>query len=138
MGLPLIPLDPRILGAFEVFFPFALSTLMNAALLLIFLPPYFLLLNVVRGDFRWPQALLGYRVPVDKLPRFAWTLQEAEEGRVRYYAFPSKKVDEAELDGLEELGIKRLWITPQIPFLVPMAIAFVLTFVVGNLLLGLL
>ncbi len=137
-GLPLILIEPRVLGAFEVFFPFALSTLMNAALLLVFLPLYFLVINVRRGDFRWPQAFLGYKAPIDDLPRFVWVLQEAVEGRVRYYAFPKKKDDRAHVEVLRDIGVQRIWVTPQIPFLVPIAIAFILTFIVGNLLLGLL
>lgn len=136
-GLPLLPLDPRVLGAFNVFFPFALSTLMNAALLLLFLPPYFLVLNVLRGDFRWPQALLGYKAPLDRLPRFSWVLQEASSGGVRYHTFPRKKAEEADVHGLRDLGIERVWITPGIPFLIPLAVSFVVTMLVGNLLLAL-
>ncbi len=135
-GLPLLPLEPRVLGAFEVFFPLALSTLMNAALFLVFLPPYFLILNAARGDFRWPQALLGYKVPLDELPAFVWTLQESEEGRVRYHTLPRKRPEEVDLDELRNMGINRIWVTPQLPFLIPLALAFVVTMLMGNLLLA--
>ncbi|MFQ5837689.1 MAG: A24 family peptidase C-terminal domain-containing protein [Thermoplasmata archaeon] len=135
---PLIPLDPGVLEAFELFFPFALSTLMNSALLLSALPLYFLMKNLLRGDFRWPQAFLGYRADLDSLPRFAWVLQEADQGGVRYHVFPRKGSDEANLEGLRQLGMERVWVTPQIPFLVPMTIGYVITFIVGNLLFALL
>ncbi len=135
-GLPLLPLDPQVLGAFEVFFPFALSTLMNAALFLVFLPPYFLILNATRGDFRWPQSLLGYKVPLDDLPRFVWTLQETEEGRITYYTVPRKKPEEIDLDELRDMDIDRIWVTPQLPFLIPLTLAFVVTMLAGNLLLA--
>ncbi|MCJ2520141.1 MAG: hypothetical protein LN412_04240 [Candidatus Thermoplasmatota archaeon] len=136
--LPLIALRPEITEAFELFFPFALTTLMNSALLILVLPAYFLMRNLLRGDFRWPQVLLGYKASLDLLPQYAWVLQEARGGGVRYYVFPRKGTGSADLEGLRRLGITRVWITPQIPFLLPMTIGYVLTFVVGNLLFSLL
>ncbi len=136
--LPLIALRPEITEAFELFFPFALTTLMNSALLILVLPAYFLMRNLLRGDFRWPQVLLGYKASLDLLPRYAWVLQEARGGGVRYYVFPRKETGSADLEGLRRLGITRVWITPQMPFLLPMTIGYVLTFVVGNLLFSLL
>jgi preflagellin peptidase FlaK len=135
---PLIPLEAGVAAAFEVFFPFALSVLMNSAVLLLALPAYFLGRNVLRGDFRWPQALLGYKARIDHLSPFVWLLQEAHEGGVRYYAYPRRDPRDADLDGLKRLGIDRVWVTPKIPLLLPMAAGYVLTFLVGNLLLALL
>lgn len=130
---PLLTLDPNLLATFNVLFPFALATLMSAALLLLALPAYFLLMNLYRGDYRWPQVLVGYKAPIEDLPPFVWVLQEAEDGVVNYYVFPKKEPQEANLQGLRDLGIERVWVTPQVPFLIPLTAAFILTFLAGNL-----
>lgn len=137
-GLPLLSLQPGVREAFELFFPFALSTLLNAALLLLAVPVILLVRNLFRRDVRWPQMLLGSRVSATRVPRFTWLLQEADRGRIRYFAFPRKTPQEPALQALRELGVERVWVTPQIPFLVPLALSFALTFLVGNLLFGLL
>ncbi len=135
---PLVSLEPGVLGAFEVFFPFALTALMNSALLLLAVPVFFLIRNLVRGDYHWPQVLLGYKAPQEALPPFVWVLQDVSEGKVRYYVLPKKEPKDADLEGLRSLGIERVWVTPQIPFLIPMAVGYVFTFLVGNALFGLL
>lgn len=134
---PLLMLDPRLLDPFALLFPFALSTLLLAALLLIALPVAFLLRNLARGDRRWPQLLVGYTAPVDGLPRFAWALQEVKGGTPAYYVFPRKTVQEVDLASLEAAGFTRIWVTPQIPFLLPLTAGFLLAFLVGNPLFGL-
>lgn len=135
---PLVPIPSLLLPAFELLFPFAMSALMNAALLLLALPVAFLVRNLWRGDYHWPQVLTGYKAPLDALPRFAWVLQDVEGGRVRYDILARKEPAEVDVEGLRQLGIDRVWITPQVPFLLPLAAGFVITFLVGNLLLALL
>lgn len=133
-AFPLFLPDPGIIGPFEILFPFALTSLMNSSLLLLAIPVLFLVRNLARGDYRWPQVLVGTKVPLASLPPFAWVLQEVREGKVRYYVFPRREPQDANLEGLRSLGIERVWITPQIPFLIPMTIGFVLTFILGNFL----
>ncbi len=135
---PLIPLTPEVVPAFELFFPFALSTLMNSALLLLTLPVYFLARNAIKGDFRWPQAFLGFKTSVDALPPFVWALQEAQEDGVRYYVVPRRDAEDVDLERLRSMGIERIWVSPQIPFMIPMTAGYLLTFLAGNLLFGLL
>lgn len=135
-ALPLLAIPASILPAFELLFPFAMSTLMNAALLLLALPLSFLARNLWRGDRRWPQLLTGYKAPLDALPPFTWVLQDVEAGRVRYDALPRKEAGEVDLEGLRSLGVARVWITPQLPFLLPLTLGFVVTVLLGNLLLA--
>lgn len=129
---PLFSLGPPLLAPFELLFPFAMSTLLLGALLLLALPMGFLLRNLARGDRRWPQLLLGYKAPLDRLPPFAWTLQEVEDGTVRHRVVPRTTTQEADRDALRGAGLDRIWVTPQIPLLVPMTVAFLLAFLVGN------
>ncbi|HYS70937.1 MAG TPA: A24 family peptidase C-terminal domain-containing protein, partial [Thermoplasmata archaeon] len=53
--------------------------------------------------------------------------------------FPKRRADPAgQVARLRARGIKRVWVTPQIPFMVPLLVGFGLAFVMGNLLVGLL
>lgn len=131
-SFPLLRIDPRLLGPFELLFPFALATLLTATLLLLALPLAFLLRNAARGDLRWPQAFLGYRAPLDALPPFVWVLEEPSGEGVRRYAMPRRRPEEVDLGALRRLGLDRVWVTPQIPFLVPLTVGFLVTFLVGN------
>ncbi|MEE9267809.1 MAG: A24 family peptidase C-terminal domain-containing protein [Thermoplasmata archaeon] len=129
---PLLAVGPPLLAPFELLFPFAMTTLLWGALLLIGLPLAFLGRNLARGDRRWPQLLLGYKAPVDQLPRFAWTLQEVKDGRMRHRVVPRTTAREADLEALRAAGVSRVWVTPQIPFLIPLTVGFLLAFLVGN------
>ncbi|MFQ6012118.1 MAG: A24 family peptidase C-terminal domain-containing protein [Thermoplasmata archaeon] len=130
--LPFLSVDPPLLGPFELLFPFALSTLLLGALLLLGLPVVFLVRNLARGDRRWPQLLVGYKAPVDDLPRFAWTLQEVKDGEMTHHVFPRTTTREADLEALRAAGLRRVWVTPQIPFLLPLTVGFLLAFLLGN------
>lgn len=135
---PLLRLEPVLLAPFNLLFPFALATVLTTTLLLLALPVAFLARNLRAGDLRWPQALLGYRLPVGALSPFVWLLEEPAGAGVRYRVVPRREPDEVDLEVFRDLGRDRVWVTPQIPFLVPFAVGFVLTFLVGNPLLALL
>ncbi|MFQ5553465.1 MAG: A24 family peptidase C-terminal domain-containing protein, partial [Thermoplasmata archaeon] len=130
--LPLLAVGPPLLAPFELLFPFAMTTLLWGALLLIGLPIAFLLRNLIRRDRRWPQMLLGYKAPVDQLPPFAWTLQEVKDGEVLHRVLPRTTTQEADTEALRAAGVHRVWVTPQIPFLIPLTVGFLLAFLVGN------
>jgi len=137
-GLPLTPMDPRLAPALETLFPFSLAVLTNAALLFVVSPIAMVAVNVRRGTVRFPHALFGYLVPIDRVPRFAWLMERMEGGRRRHQLLPRRTDDRREtLDGLLAAGAKDVWVIPQIPFIIPMTIGFVVGFVFGNVLLSL-
>jgi prepilin signal peptidase PulO-like enzyme (type II secretory pathway) len=39
-----------------------------------------------------------------------------------------------ELEEFEELGIKEIWVTPKIPFMIPLLIGFIVSFILGDIL----
>jgi preflagellin peptidase FlaK len=126
------------LSGFGIVFPFALVTLMNAALLLVFAPLVFLVHSLSRGSLKIPEGLFGYEADPANLPRFVWLMERIENGRIVRELLPrrSRSVEE-EAQKLSEAGYERVWVTPQIPFLLPLTVSFVLSFLVGNLLFGL-
>jgi preflagellin peptidase FlaK len=132
-GLPVFPLDPRLAGTMELTFPFALVTLLNAAILTLLVPLFLLARNAVRGDVRLPLALFGQRVPIDEVPKFSWLMERVVDGEVETRLMPRGKVDvEGELEKLRQLGRSRVWVTPQLPFILMILLGFLAGFALGN------
>ena len=131
-SFPLVSADE----AMQTVFPFAISVLTNAAILVAFLPLAFLVVNLLRRDLKSPQIFLGYRMGIDKVTgKHVWLMERIIEGKHVFYTRP--KIEEnltEELTKLREQGVARVWITPKIPFIIPMLAGLLLTAIVGNLL----
>lgn len=121
----------------ELVFPFAFIVLVNAAIVVVFVPIVFLFKNLMAGDMRFPQAVLGHRVAVGEARgRFVWLMERIVEGKHVTYTKPKRDEDlDAELDLLAKAGIEKVWVTPKIPFIIPIFVGLILTAVVGNILL---
>ncbi len=137
---PLLALDPRVRGAVQPVFPFSLVILIDAAVLFLAVPLAYLAINAVRGDVEFPQALLGTRADLAALPPHVWLMEKIDEnGEHVLVLFPRRGRDpKGEAEKLRGAGITRAWVQPQVPFMVPLLGGFVLAFLAGNVLLGLL
>jgi len=135
---PVIAEIPLILGneTLQTLFPFSLSVLVNAAILVVFLPLAFLVTNLVRGDTKFPQVFVGYRMSIESIAnQHVWLMERAVDGSHVFYTRPKMEEDlRVELDRLREIGVSRAWVTPKIPFIVPMLAGLFLATIVGNLL----
>ena len=131
---------PRVESAIRVAFPFSLVVWVDAAIVSLAVPIGLFLYNAVRRDLAFPQAFLGYRTPLDPRPRHAWLMERiTDAGEHVLVLFPKRGTDPAaQVARLQARGIRRAWVTPQIPFMVPLFVGFVLAFVMGNLLVGIL
>lgn len=137
-GLPLVSLASAIQEAANLMFPFALVALMNAALLLIFLPLVLLIFNVSRGDAKGIEALFGCKVSIKEVPKFVWLMDRVENGAHLRILLPRKREDRQEqIALLMEKGFERVWVTPQIPFMIPLTLGFLSAFLIGNFIIGL-
>lgn len=116
--------------------PFPLLVLFNAALLTLAVPVAMLLLNISRHQFRFPAMLFGYVMPVAEARKsYVWPMERIEEGDRRLSLFPGPSEDTgADLDRLSEAGAEEIWVTPKVPFLIPITASLVFSVVVGNLL----
>jgi Flp pilus assembly protein protease CpaA len=122
-------------------FPFALSVLVNAALITVFLPLVFMAICAVRGPFKLPEALFGYPVEPGALdPDRMWLLYEleAQDAEIKRVLWPrrSEAAKEARAQALERMhsrGDQAVYMSPKLPFMVPMFIALLLTVIVGNI-----
>jgi preflagellin peptidase FlaK len=131
---------PAIQGETElstIVFPFAFTILINAAIIVaVVMPLGFLLSNVVAGDMRFPNVFLGRRINVDRvLNSHVWLMERIEDGKHIAYSKPRREEDlSKELDLLKGAGVNRVWVTPKIPFMVPMLASLVLSALIGNVL----
>ena len=123
--------------------PFAFDLLLDAAILSIAIPIAIALRNIARGDFSGIQGFSGFEIPVSELPRqFVWvrdpaygSVREQEDGIETSEDDRKRRIEIAQ--ELRARGIDRVWVTPQIPFLLLMALGAVLALLAGNLALDL-
>ncbi len=140
----LFPFYPAIGGipaidqseTFTVLFPFSFTILVNAAIIVAILVPIgFLIANAIAGDLRFPNAFLGRKMDISLVrTRNVWLMERMVDGKHVMYAKPRREDDLSnELRLLKEAGVERVWVTPKIPFMVPMLASLILSAVVGNI-----
>lgn len=138
LGFPIIEMGSPAGSFMEIVFPFSLVILMNAAILTVFAPLVFLTINARKGNLEFPQCLFGYKAGLTDFPKFAWLMERVRNDRVEISVFPKRRGDkEEEIQRLIAFGRGEAWATPQLPFMVPMLLGLLISFFVGNLILGL-
>ncbi|MEF8835791.1 MAG: A24 family peptidase C-terminal domain-containing protein [Candidatus Thermoplasmatota archaeon] len=130
-------ISTEVVTRMEVFFPFTLVILLNASLIMLVFPIANSLFNLYNGDIDIPKMFFGYKKRVDELEgSFVWPMQYYEDGQLKTELLP--KSDSAErISSLKNHDMKTVWVTPKIPFIVPILIGFVISFLIGNPLLHL-
>ncbi|HIH77277.1 MAG TPA: hypothetical protein HA343_08225 [Methanomassiliicoccales archaeon] len=131
-GLPVMELnDPAAL----TMLPFPVLVLFNGAILTLLVPVGMLLLNIARRDIRFPLMLFGTRMTIeDAKKKHVWPMERVADGKVRT-ALLSRQDDEIDWDALQAAGVDRPWVTPKVPFLVPLTLAVPFSLLMGNPLL---
>lgn len=130
----LAPLWPSF-TPFTSIMPFSISVLTNSLLVFLGMPIGLLIYNAVNGDFKFPHMLLGIRMPLGEAQRrFVWPMQYVENGKIRTRYFPAESDPSADLRMLRAYGLRKAWVTPKLPFMIPLCAGFVLSFVVGDVL----
>lgn len=129
--LPIIEIPNQIN---EIIFPFSLLILFNAALLTISVPISLFIYNLAKGDRKFPVMFFGYKEKVENVRfKFVWPLEFIEENKRRLSLFP-KASDSSEFDveAFRRMGVEKIWVTPKIPFLIPITVSLVVSSVIGN------
>ncbi len=127
-------------AVFLVICPFVLSVFFNAAFLSLFNPAAMFLYNLARGD-RGRLMAFAYKVPLAKAraKKFIWLSECCVDGRRKplYFRFRDQtgRWKREQLDLLGKLGVRRVWVQPQIPFMVQLCAGFLFTFLAGNVIL---
>ncbi|HET6403626.1 MAG TPA: A24 family peptidase C-terminal domain-containing protein [Candidatus Thermoplasmatota archaeon] len=123
--------------------PGAFSVLGNSLVLFLVIPLGFLVWNAAHGDLRFPHLVLGVkRRAADVRRGHQWPMEVVDEsGARRTKLFASRMTDEeveATFERVQALGDERVWVSPKIPFMIPMLAGFLAAFFVGDLLMALL
>ena len=107
----------------------------NSLLVFLVIPLAYAALNLARRDLAFPYTLLGVRVDVDGIEtRHVWPMERIEEGRRVRQLFPRRDVEiTQEAEALRAAGVTRVWATPKVPFMIPLAVGFLAAFLLGDL-----
>lgn len=110
-------------------FPFHFSVMLNGALVtVVFLVLFLPVMNIVKGRFHPLKMFTSYVLDVDDLEgKFVWIYLK-EDGKKRK-ADPTVDV----IKDLRKKGVKEVRVTPKIPFIVSLALGFVVQVIFGNL-----
>lgn len=119
----------------------ALDALANGALFMLAIPVLFLARNAARGHFQLPAALLGVPRPLDQARQeFVWPMQVVDPdapGGLRWRFWQRLGGDlDREFHALERFGATTVWVTPKVPFLLPLLAGWAVAAWKGNLLMS--
>jgi preflagellin peptidase FlaK len=132
----LVPLEPSIFEfpLLSSFMPFSWIILSNSVLLFLLIPVSLLIFNIARRNIKFPYCLLGYKLSVEKAKeRFVWPLEKIVDGKRKFSYMPKEFDVENDLETFEKNGIMEIWVTPKIPFMIPLLAGFLCSFILGDL-----
>ena len=138
----LVPIEPAISQIPLLkggIMPFSWSIFSNSLIIFLFIPLSIFIFNVTKKNIKFPNAFLGYITDIKNArEKFVWPLERIVDGKRKFVYMPKDFDAEEELNEFEKNNITEIWVTPKIPFMIPLAIGFVLAFIFGDLLFYLL
>ena len=134
----LVPLEPTI-GQFPLWqgsvMPFSWSIFANSIILFLFIPISLLVYNAAKRNVKFPYCVLGYKMKISKArEKFVWPLEKIIDGKHKFMYMPKEFDVNEELDEFEKNGIDMIWVTPKIPFMIPLLAGFIVAFIFGDIL----
>mgnify|MGYP006274278729 CR=1 FL=1 len=133
----LVPFQPLFFG-FPVYYspmPFSWVIFSNSIVIFLFVPLSLFVYNLIKRDIRFPHCFLGYRMPLKKAKeKFVWPLECIVDGHKRFSYVPHSFESDDVYEDFEKIGLKHIWVTPKVPFMIPLFFGFICSFVIGDLL----
>ena len=118
-------------------FPYPFVIFMNSLLLYLLIPFSLAFYNVAKGNLESPffQIFFGTKMELSKAREsFVWPMQQVIGEKVLMGAFVTHKLDsDKEWEKLENMGIKNPWITFKVPYIIPLALSFIITAFYGDI-----
>lgn len=130
-----IPLDPAWGVPLESVLPLVVTAVANGLVVGLAVPVVFFAINLARGDVDGWRTLVATRVRTDRVrEKVTWPLEYVdEEGEVVVETTPGQvPLDAFDSEELQEAGRERVWVTPKIPFLVPLTFGFAVAVILGD------
>ncbi len=133
----LVTLPPNLQYPLLQDIPFAFTMLVNGAVVTLAVPIVILAYNLSHGERRLPRAFHMYEIPTRELPhRFVWLKDPAPSERSREETTAEdEELRRKQAHELLSKGIDRVWVTPQLPFLIALALGALIGVLFGDLLL---
>ena len=134
----LVPTQPQISQIpiwGQSYMPAAWTIFSNSLILFLAIPFGLFMYNIFKRNIKFPYCLLGYRMKISKARnKFVWPLEKLVDGKRKFAYMPKVYETEEEFNEFEKNNIDEIWVTPKIPFMIPLLIGFVFTFILGDLL----
>ena len=90
---------------------------------------------MIKRNIQLPYVFLGYKMNIDKArEKFVWPLEKLVDGKRKFVYMPKDFDADDEYDEFEKNGIKEIWVTPKIPFMIPLLVGFICAFLLGDIL----
>lgn len=133
----LVPAFPNLFGypVWISIMPFSWVVFSNSILLFLLIPLFLFIFNIIKGNHKFPYCFLGYKMNIEKArEKFVWPLEKVVDG-VRKFSYLPRGFDaKDDYKTFEENGIRELWVTPKIPFMIPLLAGFIFAFFLGDML----
>ena len=138
----LVPIEPAI-GQIPLWkggiMPFSWSIFFNSLIIFLFIPISIFIFNITKKNIHFPYSFLGYKMNVQKAKeKFVWPLEKLVDGKRKFMYMPKDFDAQEELAEFEKNNITEIWVTPKIPFMVPLTFGFIFAFIFGDILFYLL
>jgi archaeal preflagellin peptidase FlaK len=142
----LLPVDaaplwsPPVAAALLGYYPFSLTVLIDAALFAAAVPIAIAIRNLSAHEFVFPRGFTGYTIPVAELPdRYVWikdptfTNPGTEDEPEPQTTEEDRALRRRQAEELMKQGVQRVWVTPQLPFILWILAGTVAALLAGNL-----
>lgn len=122
--------------------PASFTVLGNSLVLFLVIPLAMLAWNLAHGHARFPHAFLGVKREAAHVRRgHAWPMEVVDasgQRRTRLFAsrMSDQEIDET-FERVQALGQEKVWVSPKIPFMIPLLAGFLAAFTLGDILLAL-
>lgn len=130
-----VPLDLAWTIPLDSVLPLVVTAIANGLVVGLAVPVALLFANLARGDVDGWRTFLATRVSTENVrERVTWPLEYVDEqGTVVTVTMPGNvPVDGFDREQLLEAGRDRVWVSPKIPFLVPLTFGFAVSVIVGD------
>jgi preflagellin peptidase FlaK len=134
----LLPIQPTIYQLpiwGRSYMPASWTVFANSLIIFLFIPIFLLIYNLTQRNIKLPHALLGYKMKLETArEKFVWPLEKIKDGKTKLIIRPKEFDTEEEFNEFEKQGITEIWVTPKIPFMIPLLLGFICTFILGDIL----
>ena len=136
----LVPLTPSLnnIPLWTSLMPWSWVIFANSVILFLAIPISLIVYNASKRDLSMPYAFLGYKMKVeDAKKKFVWPLEKLVDGKRKFSRIPEDFDESSYLKAFEDAGINEIWVTPKIPFMIPLLAGFLAAFFLGDLITAL-